>query len=96
MEQIIKIRNLTKTYNPDKVPVHAVRGIDLEISKGEFTTIVGPSGSGKSTLLNLLGGLDKPTTGTVEIAGVLINNLSDNELIEFRLKNIGLFFKRII
>ncbi len=93
MEQIIKIRNLTKTYNPDKVPVHAVRGIDLDISKGEFTTIVGPSGSGKSTLLNLLGGLDKPTAGTVEIAGVLINDLSDNELIEFRLKNIGFVFQ---
>jgi len=93
MEPVIKIRNLTKTYNPDKVPVHAVRGINLDIVKGEFTTIVGPSGSGKSTLLNMLGGLDKPTDGTVEIANTLINNLSDNELIEFRLKNIGFVFQ---
>lgn len=93
MEPVIKIRDLTKTYNPDKVPVHAVRGINLDIVKGEFTTIVGPSGSGKSTLLNMLGGLDKPTSGTVEIANTLINNLTDNELIEFRLKNIGFVFQ---
>ena len=91
--EIIKIQNLTKTYNPDTLPVHAVKGVDLTISKGEFTAIVGPSGSGKSTLLNMLGGLDQPTSGTVEIASTLINNLSDNELIEFRLQNIGFVFQ---
>jgi len=91
--EIIKIQNLTKTYNPDTLPVHAVKGVDLTISKGEFTAIVGPSGSGKSTLLNMLGGLDQPTSGTVEIANTQINNLSDNELIEFRLQNIGFVFQ---
>ncbi len=91
--EIIKIQNLTKTYNPDTLPVHAVKGVDLTINKGEFTAIVGPSGSGKSTLLNMLGGLDQPTSGTVEIANTLINDLSDNELIEFRLKNIGFVFQ---
>ncbi len=91
--EIISLKNLHKIYNPDKVPVHAVQGIDLSFKKGEFSAIVGPSGSGKSTLLNLLGGLDKPSEGTVEIAGTRINDLSDNELIEFRLQNIGFVFQ---
>jgi len=53
---IIEINNIEKTYNPNKVPVHALRGVDLKIEKGEFTAIVGPSGSGKTTLLNIIGG----------------------------------------
>jgi len=93
MKEIIKINNLGKVYNPDTVPVHAVRDINLSIAEGEFTAIVGPSGSGKSTLLNLVGGLDVATTGNVLIGGVDIMQLSENELINFRLNNIGFVFQ---
>lgn len=93
MKEIIKISGLTKTYNPNKVPVHALRGVDLTITEGEFTAIVGPSGSGKSTLLNMVGGLDNPTDGQVHINGVNITNLPENKLIEFRLQNIGFVFQ---
>ncbi|MEL0334963.1 MAG: ABC transporter ATP-binding protein, partial [Flavobacteriales bacterium] len=75
------------------VPVHAVNGINLTITEGEFTALKGPSGCGKTTLLNLLGGLDQPTSGTIEIGGVDITTLSENELIDFRLRNIGFVFQ---
>ncbi len=91
--KIIEIQNIKKTYNPDTVPVRALRGVDLEISKGEFTAIVGPSGSGKTTLLNIIGGLDKPDTGTVNINGTDVIKLSDNEMINFRRENIGFVFQ---
>jgi len=93
METIIDIKNLHKIYDPDTIPVHAVRGVDLKIMEGEFSAIVGPSGSGKSTLLNLIGGLDKATDGSVVINNTDMSKLSDNELIEFRLKNIGFVFQ---
>lgn len=66
---VIHVRDITKIYNKDKVPVHALNGIDLEIQKGEFSAIVGPSGSGKTTLLNIIGGLDEPSSGKVFIEG---------------------------
>lgn len=91
---VICLKELKKTYNQDSdIPVHAVRGVSLNIEKGEFTAIVGPSGSGKSTLLNLIGGLDQPTSGEVEVGGVAIHNLPENELIDFRLNNIGFVFQ---
>ncbi len=90
---VIKLSNLKKTYNPDTIPVHAVKGVDLAIEEGEFSAIVGPSGSGKSTLLNLIGGLDLPTEGEVLIGGVAIHNLAENDLIDFRLNNIGFVFQ---
>ena len=90
---IIRITDLTKTYTETEVSVHAVNGVNLEFNKGEFTAIVGPSGSGKTTLLNMIGGLETPTSGTVEVDGVDINSLSSNKLIEFRLKNIGFVFQ---
>jgi putative ABC transport system ATP-binding protein len=90
---IIKTRDITKIYQETKVPVHALNGIDLDIEEGEFTAIVGPSGSGKSTLLHIIGGLDDPTSGSVEIAGVDISGLKDSELIDFRLNNIGFVFQ---
>lgn len=90
---VIKTENIHKTYNPKTIPVHALNGVDLEIHKGEFTAIVGPSGSGKTTLLNIIGGLDKPTKGTININGTDISNLSDNQLINFRKDNIGFVFQ---
>ncbi len=90
---VIITKGLTKVYNPKTIPVHALQGVDLEIEKGEFTAIVGPSGSGKTTLLNIIGGLDSPTEGYVEIGGQDISRLSDNKLIEFRKNNIGFVFQ---
>lgn len=90
---VITIKKLEKTYNSTSVPVHAVNGIDLEFKEGEFTAVVGPSGSGKTTLLNILGGLDSPTNGTVIINNEDLSKLSSNELINFRLKNIGFVFQ---
>ena len=71
----------------------AVNGIDLTITEGEFTALKGPSGCGKTTLLNMLGGLDAPTSGAIEVGGVDITKLSQNELIDFRLRNIGFVFQ---
>ncbi len=90
---VIKTTNITKTYNPDKIPVRALRGVDLAIEKGEFTAIVGPSGSGKTTLLNIIGGLDRPSSGHIEVGGNDISKLSDNQLIDFRKDNIGFVFQ---
>ena len=90
---IIKASNITKTYNETVVPVHALNGVDLSIEEGEFTAIVGPSGCGKTTLLNVLGGLDHPTSGTVQIGDTDITNMKDGALIDFRLKNIGFVFQ---
>ena len=89
---VIEIKNLEKVYE-GVVPVHAVNGINLTITEGEFTALKGPSGCGKTTLLNLLGGLDQPTSGTIEIGGVDITTLSENQLIDFRLRNIGFVFQ---
>ena len=90
---IIKANGIKKTYNPDKVPVYALRGVDLIIEKGEFTAIVGPSGSGKTTLLNVIGGLDRPDEGTIIVNDVDISQLTDNQLINFRKDNIGFVFQ---
>ena len=90
---IIKAEQLTKVYQETKVPVHALNGVDLKIEEGEFTAIVGPSGSGKSTLLNIIGGLDSPTTGNIEVDGVDIKGLKDSEMIGFRLQHIGFVFQ---
>lgn len=90
---IISIQKITKTYNPDHVPVHALNGVDLEINEGEFTAIVGPSGSGKTTLLNVIGGLDEPSSGKVFIRETDMFSLSAKELIEFRLHHIGFVFQ---
>jgi putative ABC transport system ATP-binding protein len=90
---IIKTDNLSKVYNPDTVPVHALRNVSLSFEKGEFTTVRGPSGSGKTTLLNMIGGLDEPSEGKVEIDGVMITGMREKELIDFRLRNIGFVFQ---
>ena len=90
---VIKTSGITKVYDETKIPVKALNGVDLEISEGEFTAIIGPSGSGKSTLLNIIGGLDYPTDWNVEIGGVEIAQLSESAMIDFRLHNIGFVFQ---
>lgn len=90
---IIHVNKLTKTYHETEVPVHAVNGIDLSFEKGEFAAIVGPSGCGKTTLMNMIGGLEKPTSGSVIVDGSDMSELSSNALIDFRLKNIGFVFQ---
>ncbi len=90
---VIEIKKLTKIYNSTEVQVVAVNGIDLAFDKGEFAAIVGPSGSGKTTFLNLIGGLDRPTSGEVIVDGVNIWNLKSRKLIDFRMNNIGFVFQ---
>lgn len=90
---VIDAHNISKIYNAETIPVYAVNNIHLHLGKGEFTALVGPSGSGKTTLLNLIGGLDKPDTGHIIINGKDITALRANELINFRLYNIGFVFQ---
>ena len=91
---VIKTENLTKVYNEGKGnEVRALKGVSLAVEKGEFTAIVGPSGSGKSTMLNIIGGLDKPNSGEVLVDKTDIIGMKENELINFRLQNIGFVFQ---
>ncbi|MFO7576618.1 MAG: ABC transporter ATP-binding protein [Pelovirga sp.] len=90
---VVRTEQLTRVYNPETIPVHALRDVTITIEPGEFTSIVGPSGSGKTTLLNLIGGLDRPTAGTVEVNGTRISTLGDRQLIDFRLWHIGFVFQ---
>jgi putative ABC transport system ATP-binding protein len=94
MNTIIKIKDLHKIYNETTVTeVRAVDGVSLTFRQGEFTAIVGPSGSGKTTLLNLIGGLDTSTSGKIEIDGMDISTLSEKQMTNFRLHNIGFIFQ---
>jgi putative ABC transport system ATP-binding protein len=90
---IIEIKNLNKIFRETAQEVHAVNDVNLEIAEGEFTAIVGPSGSGKTTLLNLIGGLDNATSGSIVIGGQDISSLSEKQMTEFRLHNIGFVFQ---
>ena len=90
---ILKTINLHKTYVSGPLAVQAVRGIDLEVKKGEFVAIMGPSGSGKSTLINCLAAIDTPTMGDIFIDGQNIAALTDDDLAEIRLRKIGLVFQ---
>jgi putative ABC transport system ATP-binding protein len=92
MVAIVEAIDLKKTYMLGKVPVEAIRGINLHVGAGEFISILGPSGSGKSTMLNLIGALDKPTSGRLLIDGMDVSMLNDNQLSELRLK-IGFVFQ---
>lgn len=90
---VIDAHDISRIFNPETIPVVAVNHVHLHMERGEFTALVGPSGSGKTTLLNLIGGLDRPDSGTIVIEGVDITKLSANELIDFRLRNIGFVFQ---
>lgn len=90
---IIETKDLRKTYGKGDVAVHALKGIDLQITKGEFTAIVGPSGSGKTTFMNMITGMDNPTGGHVYIHGNNIATMSGGELAEFRKNNLGFIFQ---
>jgi len=89
---IVEAVNLQKTYLLGKVPVNALRGVNLKVEDGDFLAILGPSGSGKSTLLNLIGALDKPTAGKMIIEGVDISTLNDNQLTDLR-RRVGFVFQ---
>jgi putative ABC transport system ATP-binding protein len=89
---VIETLNLKKTYMLDSLPIHALRGIDLRVERGDFISILGPSGCGKSTLLNMLGALDKPTEGKVIIEGTDISSFNSGQLSELRRK-IGFVFQ---
>ena len=92
MVAVVEAVNLKKTYLLGKVPVEALRSVNLRVESGDFLSILGPSGSGKSTLLNLIGSLDKPTDGRLSIEGVDISTLNDNQLADLR-RRIGFVFQ---
>src|SRR5436190_2367193 len=90
---VIDIHDLTKIYRMEKIEVPALQGITLQVYEGEFISIMGPSGSGKSTMLQILGALDKPTSGEYYLDGVNVAKLKDNQLAEIRNKKIGFVFQ---
>ena len=90
---IVELRDVWKTYQMGEVEVHALRGLSMQLAKGEYVAIMGPSGSGKSTLLNLLGCLDRPTAGAYFLGDEDVSTLSDNALSEVRSRKIGFVFQ---
>ena len=90
---LIRIRHLAKTYRRGDQDIRVLEGIDLEVLTGEFVALMGPSGSGKSTLLNLIAGIDKPTSGTIEIGGIDIATLGEGGLADWRAANVGFIFQ---
>ncbi len=92
-EPVIEVKNLYKIYRIGQNKVRALNGVDMTIYRGEFCSIVGTSGSGKSTMLNMLAGLEKPTKGTIKIAGKHIEKLSENQLVKFRRDKVGFIFQ---
>jgi putative ABC transport system ATP-binding protein len=91
--KILEIRNLCKVYGKGETEVHALKNVSFDIEQGEFVAIVGPSGSGKSTLMHILGGVDVPTSGTVNISGTDISKLDETKLAIFRRRHIGLIYQ---
>ena len=95
MTNIVSLQKVTKDYGEGDALTHALRGVDLMVEAGEFTAMAGPSGSGKSTLLNIIGGLDRPTAGRVEVDGREINTLSKTDLSLLRRDRIGFIFQKL-
>ena len=92
-DTLIKARKVHKTYVGGKIKVHALRGVDLSIKKGEMVTIMGPSGCGKTTLLNCLSGLDEVTKGSIEIEGQNLTKMSENDKTDYRARHMGFIFQ---
>ncbi|MDE6116157.1 MAG: ABC transporter ATP-binding protein [Duncaniella sp.] len=90
---MIKLTEVNKIYRTNEIETQALENVNISVEKGEFVSVMGPSGCGKSTLLNVVGLLDTPTSGTVEIAGTTIGKMSDNQLAAFRNKNLGFVFQ---
>jgi len=91
---VIEVKDLVKDYKLGQVPVHVLKGISFEIQRGDFVSIMGPSGSGKSTLMNILGCLDKPTSGSYRLDGISVGELNRDQLAEIRNKKIGFVFQQ--
>ncbi len=92
-ETIISVENATRSYLTGSVTTHALRGVNLAIARGSFTAIIGPSGHGKSTLMHLIGGLDRPSSGTVTVAGMELSKLDNSSLAKLRAEKIGFVFQ---
>jgi putative ABC transport system ATP-binding protein len=92
-DTLVRLTGVSRTYKRGKIAVEVLRHLDLTIDKGDFLALMGPSGSGKTTLLNLIGGIDRPMEGTVEIGGVSIGDLSEHELAAWRSRHIGFVFQ---
>jgi len=92
-ERVVRCSGISRTYQEESVPVHALRDVDFDVFRGEFVSLAGPSGSGKSTLLNIIGGLDRPDAGEVEVAGIELNDLTESELSDLRLEKMGFVFQ---
>ena len=90
---VVQVINVSKNFRRGTETIHVLENLDLEVRPGEFLALMGPSGSGKSTLLNLIGGLDRPTEGTVQVAGERIDTLPDRKLTDWRARHIGLVFQ---
>ena len=90
---VVRCQSISRTYQDDTVPVRALVNVDFEVARGEFVSLAGPSGSGKSTLLNVIGGLDRPDEGSVEVDGILLNELSESALSDLRLAKMGFVFQ---
>jgi putative ABC transport system ATP-binding protein len=93
MATLVRVRNLNKTYQRGPEKVEVLHGVDLDIEEGDFVALMGPSGSGKTTLLNLIGGLDSPTSGEVEVAGQRIDRMTGGQLAHWRSSNVGFVFQ---
>jgi putative ABC transport system ATP-binding protein len=92
-EKLVEIRGLSKDYRRGVETVHVLQALDLDIRRGDFLALMGPSGSGKSTLLNLIGGLDRPTRGTIDVAGERIDSMNDGALARWRANHVGFIFQ---
>lgn len=93
MESLVKVNGVHKYFTRGSEKIDVLKGVNLEVPKGDFLALMGPSGSGKTTLLNLMGGLDKPSSGSIEVGGTNIVNLSGGQLSKWRANNIGFVFQ---
>lgn len=93
VETLVRVHAATKTYRRGGEVIHVLNGLTLDVPRGDFLALMGPSGSGKSTLLNLLGGIDRPTSGGIDFAGQRLENMNDSELARWRSRHVGFIFQ---